>query len=202
MNALAELYKVKDPRLTETNKTEPRKPEDLQDRINRILWTWTCILVPIERILTPEELRESIKTEIEFIVKNKWQEIIEELITWKYKWSDFDSEFHSILSKQYPLNYSYALEKTWMQYIGWLSQFWHVFRNLIIWFNFNKQVSKEEVKDIIISLFLKIKDITKIPLIDIELFRNNITGEEFDDFLKTRKWDEITYIKRSRRLLL
>ncbi len=139
---------------------------------------------------TWEEIREMIVEKIKTIVENRWLDLIYYLWNKTVPFRNLDSELHSELSKKYPIEYSEALMKSWMGEIKWLSQFWSVLRNIIV---FWEKESNEDLYD----LLLIIPDLTEIPIYDIGLIKKKLWNELFEDTLNNRTIKEQNYIFES-----
>lgn len=163
-------------------------------------WTWFTKEMLLELWETNDNeiinysdiIRYKIKDKIESIVENRWYDLMYYLWNKTIPWTNLDSEIHQELSKKYPYDYSDALISSWMWEISWLSQFWLVLRNLIVYLK--DKVSEKEYKETLYTLFSLIPDLTKIPIFDINLLKKNLWNKEFENIMNNRTIKEQNYI--------
>lgn len=142
-----------------------------------------------------ETIRKKIIEKIHNIVENRWIDLIYYLWNKTVPFKNLDSELHQELSRKYPYDYLEALTTSWMSDIDWLSQFWSVLRNIIVYLE--NEVWESEYKNTLYELFLIIPDLTKIPIYDIWLFKKKLWNEKYEQAMNNRSIKVQNYIHES-----
>jgi hypothetical protein len=79
-----------------------------------------------------------------------------------------------------------------MKNIWLLATFWWVLRNLLEYLN--NDVNEKQYMDTIYTIFSLIPDLTKIPLIDLDIFRKNLWDNNLLSIISNRKLIEKNYV--------
>lgn len=165
-------------------------------------WTWFTKEMILElwntnennKLTNPDIIRYKIKDKIESIVENRWYDLLYYLWNKTVPWTNLDSELHQELSKKYPYDYAETLLDSWMQNINWLASFWWVLRNLMEELIDEGEDDEFWYKKTIFNIFWKVDDLSKIPLIDLDIFRKKFWDSKLELLIIDRPEKEKNYI--------